>query len=81
VALAERMRTAVAALNVPHPAGPSGRVTISVGCATAEFTEGLSAESLVAAADAALYEAKRSGRNRVASASSEHSRTGNLDIS
>jgi diguanylate cyclase (GGDEF)-like protein len=68
LAIAERMRAAVEALNLPNRAGEDGRVTISVGRATVESTDGLSPETLVATADAALYDAKRSGRNRVASA-------------
>jgi diguanylate cyclase len=40
-----------------------GRVTISLGCATAH--KGDTAQSLIARADACLYAAKRNGRNRV----------------
>jgi diguanylate cyclase len=40
-----------------------GRVTISLGCATAR--EGDTMQSLISRADACLYAAKRSGRNRV----------------
>jgi diguanylate cyclase len=40
-----------------------GRVTISLGCATAR--KGDTVQSLIARADACLYAAKRSGRNRV----------------
>jgi len=39
------------------------KVTISLG--VAEFSDGLSAEELIAAADKALYRAKQNGRNRV----------------
>ena len=40
-----------------------GRVTISLGCATAH--KGDTVQSLIARADACLYAAKRNGRNRV----------------
>jgi len=43
-----------------------GRVTVSGGVAQCRVPE--SAQSLVARADSALYEAKRNGRNRIASA-------------
>jgi diguanylate cyclase (GGDEF)-like protein len=55
--LAERVRAAVEA-----GSWPQRPVTISVGVATCEWG---SAEALIAAADRALYEAKRAGRNRV----------------
>jgi diguanylate cyclase (GGDEF)-like protein len=57
-ALAERMRAGVAALKLPRV------VTISVGIASLDpATE--SAAALLEESDAALYEAKRGGRNRV----------------
>lgn len=43
-----------------------GRVTISVGLATRK--KGEDADSLIERADAALYRAKREGRDRVVSA-------------
>jgi diguanylate cyclase (GGDEF)-like protein len=59
---AERLRAAVEALAVPHPAG--SRVTISVGVA-GPAEGGEDPEALVGRADAALYAAKAAGRNRV----------------
>ena len=51
-----------------HPKAPLGVVTISLGVATAEPGGGSSPEMLVAAADEALYRAKRAGKNRVEAA-------------
>jgi|SRR5687767_10903666 len=58
--IAERMRQAVEALETE-----GGRVTVSFGVATVVATDKMSQNVLVAAADAALYEAKRAGRNAV----------------
>jgi diguanylate cyclase (GGDEF)-like protein len=61
--LAETLRAAVAALNVPHPVlGNGAKVTISLGVAVASASQ-LSAEALIAMADKALYAAKREGRD------------------
>ncbi len=58
--IAERMRRAVETLETG-----GGKVTVSIGVATMVAGETRTAESLVAAADAALYDAKRAGRNAV----------------
>ena len=60
VAIAERLRRQVAAIQIPN--GPE-RITISCGVAT--LLENDSAEAFLARADAALYRAKDGGRNRV----------------
>ncbi|HCL66234.1 MAG TPA: GGDEF domain-containing protein [Rhizobium sp.] len=67
VAIGERVRQAIEAAAIPHPAEPTGRtvVTVSVGAAAMIADDGVNAAGLVAAADAALYEAKRNGRNLV----------------
>ena len=64
-AVAELLRARVEALELEHRASPRGLVTISLGVATALPERHGAAESLVVAADRALYQAKRCGRNRV----------------
>ncbi|WP_154659415.1 diguanylate cyclase domain-containing protein [Arenimonas composti] len=64
-AVAERVRQAVLHADLPHPGSPQGRVTISIGVAAMVPQEGVGAEVLIAAADAALYRAKHAGKNRV----------------
>lgn len=66
MALAERLRVAVAALQ-PVPGEETPRVTISVGVATSK-SEDKDAHDLIRRADRALYDAKRAGRNRVVAA-------------
>jgi diguanylate cyclase (GGDEF)-like protein len=63
--VAERIRSAVEDLAMPHAGTALGVVTISLGVASTAPASGGEPGKLVAAADAALYEAKRSGRNRV----------------
>lgn len=60
IALAETLRSAVEALALPE-----GKVSISVGVAFQRPSAGGMATQLLADADAALYAAKRAGRNRV----------------
>lgn len=63
---AESVRQTIACLQLPHAASPvAPYLTVSVGVATATRGSICSREALVAAADQALYEAKRTGRNRV----------------
>jgi GGDEF domain-containing protein len=62
----ERLRQGVENLLMAHAGAPWGFVSISVGAAAILPTETDEPEELTEAADAALYEAKRLGRNRVA---------------
>jgi diguanylate cyclase (GGDEF)-like protein len=65
VAVAEQLRHAVAELRIANAGTPSGYLTVSVGVAALDPSPGQSPENLVEAADAALYAAKREGRDRV----------------
>ena len=66
--IAERVRSAVEALQIPLlDSRGSLRVTASLGVAAS--SDG-SKDALIAAADAALYTAKRQGKNRTVSATS-----------
>jgi two-component system chemotaxis family response regulator WspR len=63
--VAERMQASVAALALPHPApAAKGTVTISQGIASMRPGTADDSNMLVSRADAALYRAKRAGRNR-----------------
>ena len=65
--VAERIRVAVEELAIEHMGNaPVNAVTISAGVATAQVDgSATSSTALIRLADEALYEAKRSGRNRI----------------
>lgn len=63
--IAERMRQRVAEMEYPHgQTQPEARVTISIGIATFHKNVDTS-DRIIAAADRALYNAKRKGKNRI----------------
>ena len=62
----ERIRLAVERAAIPHPTSPTAPIlTISVGVAELHPGDGDTAVAALQRADAALYEAKLTGRNRV----------------
>ena len=63
---AERLRAAVTDLRIPHRGASPAQVTISVGVAALHpSASDITSDMLIRQADAALYQAKREGRNRV----------------
>lgn len=63
---AERVRKAVGEREFQLPGGQSKTITVSLGVAELQADEDI--KSVIARADAALYQAKNEGRNRVATA-------------
>lgn len=62
----EELRSGVEALEIAHPNSPvCGCVTVSLGVASIIPVRKSSSAELIAAADQALYEAKKEGRNQV----------------
>lgn len=66
-AIAERMRSQVEALPPRALGNQAQGLTISVGCLSRVPAQGERAADLLGEADAALYQAKKEGRNRVRS--------------
>ncbi len=67
--VAEQLCAGVRERRMPHPQSPVGAyVTVSIGVATMYPSRRISPRDLIAAADRALYAAKRQGRDGVATA-------------
>jgi len=64
--LAEKIRLAIEALQIPHTGSASGVVTISIGAAVCVPSTTEPVTTLIQAADVGLYRAKRDGKNQVA---------------
>ena len=66
VVVAEHIQTKIAALQLPHAGSQvSQYVTVSLGIASIVPASESAASILIAAADQALYQAKRLGRDRI----------------
>ena len=67
--MAEKVRGLVEGTSTSMDDGSEVRLTVSIGLATLTDVEGpITAATLLAVADRALYRAKNAGRNRVESA-------------
>lgn len=66
IRVGRRMLQAIRRLQIPHLGSPLGHVTTSMGIACCEPDLSGSFEDLMAAADAALYNAKTAGKDRIA---------------
>jgi len=64
LAVAERIREKIEAMELTSAKGEKLKVTISIGVATSENSD-ISMEKLIEKADGALYKSKETGRNRV----------------
>jgi two-component system, cell cycle response regulator len=76
MAVASRLRIRVAATSVDAGEGIRIPVTVSLGVAGTDQLQGATKERLLRAADAAMYRAKHSGRNRVLVATAEEWESG-----
>lgn len=63
--IGERIRDVVASLDIPHAGSPTGPVTVSIGVAAISLLLGEAEGLLLGMDDAALYEAKEGGPDRV----------------
>ncbi len=70
--VAEKIRAQVEKLGRRHPKSPAGVITLSLGVAVSGMPAAVAPEELVKRADAALYRAKRQGKNRVCLDNSGH---------
>ena len=71
ISVAEKIRVRIESLAIEHPSSPIGHVTVSLGVTASDCDNVSDEHALFEVADAALYRAKRTGRNLVSRYSSE----------
>ncbi|MGF6296762.1 diguanylate cyclase (GGDEF)-like protein [Paraburkholderia sp. WC7.3d] len=64
--IAEKIRSAISELAIEHAGSEYGRVTASIGSASWAPEQDVDVTTIIKAADEALYNAKATGRNKVA---------------
>ncbi|MGF6812818.1 diguanylate cyclase (GGDEF)-like protein [Paraburkholderia sp. Clong3] len=64
--IAEKIRSAISELAIEHAGSEYGRVTASIGSASWDPEQDVDVTTVIKAADEALYNAKATGRNKVA---------------
>ncbi len=65
LSIAERLRAGIERTGIPHPEARGGILTASGGVASTQIGHDITTDELISSADAALYAAKRAGRNQV----------------
>ncbi|AJQ95436.1 diguanylate cyclase [Gynuella sunshinyii] len=69
--LADELKRAIRVLNIIHEDSNFGHVTVSIGVFTLHQSDSDDTQAILQTVDAALYQAKRSGRNRICVAGQE----------
>ncbi len=62
---AERVRASIALREFQTPSGETVKVTVSMGLVASRINQPMDLSSMLSAVDHCLYQAKRSGRNRL----------------
>ena len=78
--LADHVRFEIERLAIEHTGSTFGVVTVSIGIAVVAPFLGFDSGELIQAADRALYDAKRDGRNRVCAIDVTHDQNGALSL-
>lgn len=68
--VAQSIQSTLRDLEIEHASAPLGKVTLSIGLSTCVPSKDLAQSELIQSVDAALYEAKQSGRNQIVSCGS-----------